>query len=164
MSDTPDLFERADTAERAEAARDLDNVIEFRKRGPEDDAKLDALARKPRETGAAKCRHNRKRFVDEELRTVTCGECGEKLDPIWCLLNLIEFRESLRRERQWIEHEKEQARKRQERAVARRVNVKTKREAIRTRENCRACSGTGWISKDGRAARCGCRTTGAKLL
>ena len=60
-----------------------DNVVEFRRREPGED--LDAIARAPRST----CTHLRRRVVDEELRRVTCGDCGEQLDPVWCLLPLV---------------------------------------------------------------------------
>ncbi len=140
-----------------------ENVLEFRRRSPQDDDKLDALARAPRP--AVPCRHERKRYVDEVLRRVTCGDCGENLDPIWCLLNLIAFRETLRRERNWIEGERRQVEERRTRAIARRQKEAAKVQATKVRENCQACGGTGWASREGGGVeRCSCRKQGAKLL
>lgn len=36
-----------------------------------------------------KCQHN-KFIVDQELATVECGLCGEKLNPIWALGQLCD--------------------------------------------------------------------------
>src|SRR5688572_25535243 len=144
-SNPPDLFDAAETEARAAAAAELDNLLEFRPREPQDEDKLDALARLPRDPNAAKCRHGRKRLVDADQRRVTCGECGDDLDPIWCLLNLIEYRESLRREREWIEAERRRSTKRQLDAVARRQRAREAAERIKVQENCRACGGTGFM-------------------
>lgn len=141
------------------------NVLEFRKRTPQEREALEALARQPRDATA--CAHRRTRLVDDQQRTVTCGECGATLDPIWCLLNLIEYRETLKRERSWIESEKRRLEERRQAAIARRVAAKTKAALVKTKAECQACGGSGWMAGAKRsdpARRCGCRTTAAKLL
>lgn len=65
------------------------------------------------------CKH-REMQVDAVLRRVTCGRCGEQLDPIECLLNLSDFlayQESILAE---IKHHRAQDKEKAERAKLRR--------------------------------------------
>ena len=132
-----------------------DNVVEFRRREPGED--LDAIARAPRST----CTHLRRRVVDEELRRVTCGDCGEQLDPVWCLLTLVKYHEQIERriaELKALEQQHERARlERQARAMQFKQRTRAAQDAERSRKHCQACQGTGWITGDDGARRCGCR-------
>lgn len=163
MTDDPrDLLDVARDAQLAEAAAELGNVLEFRRRGPEDDAKLDALAHAPRPAKA--CAHRRVRYIDDKQRTVTCGDCGSFLDPIWCLLTLVEYRESLRRERQWIESERAKAEQRRQAAQARRQRQLAKLATVAAQTTCERCSGSGWVIQGDGARRCDCRISGPKMV
>lgn len=55
--------------------------IRFKKAGPEDRTLL-----VPYEVGKSKCQHYPGRFIiDVSLSEVMCGECNEKLNPMWVL-------------------------------------------------------------------------------
>lgn len=138
-----------------------DNVVEFRRREPSDTEALEQLGRAPRRA----CTHLKRRLVDKDQRIVTCAECGATLDPIWCLLTLIEFREQLDRKLEdlkAIEASLERRRKsRQEFAIRK----KKERAQVSAAENCGACEGTGWLQQPGGGVvRCDCRKGGARLL
>lgn len=145
------------------------NVVEFHRRQPADVERLELLARAPSPT----CRHLKKRLIDEKQRTVQCGECGTWLDPIWCLLTLVGYREQLDLERRAIEAEKRRLAERQQAAIERRQRAdKRKRETV-TKANCLACNGTGWRRTtvrgphgriSGGVERCECRKSGARLV
>lgn len=145
------------------------NVVEFHRRQPADVERLELLARAPSPT----CRHMRKRVIDEKQRTVQCSECGAWLDPIWCLLTLVGYREQLEMERRAIEAEKRRLAERRAAAIERRQRADTRKAATVTKANCLACRGTGWrpgrvVDKHGRISsgveRCECRKSGARLI
>jgi hypothetical protein len=140
-----------------------DNIIEFKRRDPSD-ATTDvdgALARAPR----AECRH-RSRLIDAEQREVHCRDCGQKLDPVWCLLNLAEYHDALDRKLVEIRAHDQRMKERQARAItARQRRIRVSGLPV---SGC-ACSGTGWmtVSEAGKppaVKRCTCRTTGAPRL
>jgi hypothetical protein len=107
------------------AEQDDGNVVEFRRREPSDAERLELLSRAP----APSCRHARKHLIDEKQRTVQCGECGAWLEPVWCLLRLVEYRERLEYERQALERERKRLEERRQAAIARREREGTKRRA-----------------------------------
>lgn len=145
----------------AEAPAD-DNVIEFRKRERSDDERLEQLARV---VSRSPCAHRKKRLIDEKQRTIQCGECGAWLDPIWCLLNLVEYHEALKREREQIVWERQQLEKRRQGAIARRVAITKQKALVVAAAHCAACEGTGWKPGVGGVVRCDCRKgLGARLL
>jgi hypothetical protein len=137
-----------------------DNVVEFRRREAADNDALELLAKAPRPG----CRHMRKRVIDPDQRTVQCGECGAWLDPIWCLLTLVDYHEALKRERAALEAERTARNERQQRAIARRQRAEQRREQETAAANCAACDGTGWKNVGAGVVRCDCRKNGARLI
>jgi hypothetical protein len=149
-------------AEWQEPKPAADNVVEFRRREASDTDALEQLARTPRPA----CRHRRQRIIDADQRTVHCGECGLALDPIWCLLTLVEYREALKREREALEADRKRRLERQQRAIAAKVRRRQQSEADRAAQNCQSCEGTGWkpAASGSGVTRCDCRKGGARLI
>lgn len=140
-----------------------DNVIEFKRRDQSDSADdVDgALARAPR----AECRHQR-RLIDAEQREVHCRECGQKLDPIWCLLNLADYHDAIERKLIEIRAHDHRMKERQARTIA--LKQRRVRRSGLPAAGC-VCGGTAWltVSEEGKppaVKRCTCRATGAPRL
>jgi uncharacterized Zn finger protein len=55
-----------------------------------------SLEKKRREFLKERCKHN-KLIVDEGLAMLTCGDCGEQLDPMWILARMAKKEETLQR-------------------------------------------------------------------
>ncbi len=138
-----------------------DNVVEFKRREPSDAPVDGALARAPR----PECQH-RKRVIDADQREVHCRDCGQKLDPVWCLLHLSDYHEAIDRKLAEIRAYETRLKARQERAIA--LKRQRARRSGPPAPGC-SCGGTGWmtVSDPGSqpvVTRCTCRTTGAPRL
>lgn len=69
-----------------------DNIVDFPALG---DRPQKALVKAPRYP--VKCKHG-EFIVDDQLDTVECGKCGEKLSPMWVLLQFA-YKDSQVRQR-----------------------------------------------------------------
>ncbi len=130
----------------------MSNVVEFRRREPGDPDDEPLVKKEP-----AQCRH-RKRVLDAEARTVHCRECGQLLDPFWCLLNAREFQEALDRKLKTIREFEARQQERQQRAIKHAMRERRRRGP--PADNCAACRGTGWKDTPQGMVPCPCKKTG----
>jgi hypothetical protein len=143
------------TFESASNAVSDEKVVEFRirRRETSDDEPLERLARAPQ----AECQH-RPFVVDGKQRTVQCGTCGQWLDPVWCLIRLMERDEQVERRIACLRQLETAAKARQARAIARKQRMEQRRHLEAAADDCQDCDGTGWApAAGGGVTRCRCR-------